>query len=259
MGAAILCLALAGVLTAVAWAAFDVPSEEAMARRRLWRFPRVRLSEARPGNARVTGRVIAVGDPLRAPLTGRPCAYHEVSLRVAPRWAQEAIKRDNFQYAPFGSASSPASITVKIRAGRPFEIDDGTGRALAVFPQPRVRVGGRPPEMDIYSSIPATHNAYGFQAKIPPDLLRLAAEAGALAEPPAAIEGDEGIIGEGDVITVAGQMTDEVRADGPADSYRAARVRLVITGEPLILVKTDKEAPSVTSTGRPASGPAPRR
>jgi len=66
-------------------------TEEATARRQLRRFPRVRLSDARPGDARITGRVIAVGNPVHAPLTGRPCVYHELQLRVAYQWVKDRL------------------------------------------------------------------------------------------------------------------------------------------------------------------------
>ena len=43
--------------------------------RRLRRLPRLAAREivGRGAIARVTGRIVAVGEPLRAPLSGRPC------------------------------------------------------------------------------------------------------------------------------------------------------------------------------------------
>jgi hypothetical protein len=246
MGAAFVFLVCTGtfvVLTVALNAVSRGLKEEAVVRRRLRRFPRVRLSAARPGDARVTGRVIAVGDPLHAPLTGRPCVYHEVQLRVAYQWVKDRL--DAYQGGGMSLAEAlkdagrSESTTVKLRAGRAFEIDDGTGRARVVLPEPRVLVPGKPPEMEIDSSIPPSHHVYGFKEKIPPDLARLANEAGAVAETPQAMEGDEGIVAAGDIVTVGGRLADETGADASADSSRSGRARWVLTGEPLILVKNE--------------------
>jgi hypothetical protein len=120
---------------------------------------------------------------------------------------------------------------LKVQAGSAFEIDDGTGRALVMFPAKPVLV---------YSSMPASHHLEGQGWTIPEDLRRLAAHAGALAGRTAdTIEGDEAIVTDGEVITIGGHLSQQVRADAPADSYRSARLRWIIASEPLILVKDE--------------------
>jgi len=246
MGAAIVFLVCTGtfvVLTVALSAVSRRLEEKAVVRRRLRRLPSVRLSAARPGDARVTGRVIAVGDPLHAPLTGRPCVYHEVQLRVAYQWVKDkldAYQGETSLLAALKDAGRPESTNVKLRAGRAFEIDDGTGRALVVLPEPRVRLPGQPPEMEIHSLIPPSHHVYGLNEKIPPDLARFANEAGVVAETPRAMEGDEGIIAPGDIVTVGGRLADETSAGASAGFSGSVRARWVLTGEPLILLKADE-------------------
>ena len=145
------------VLTAGVTLVFHLASEEAAARRRLKRCPPVRLSDSGEGNVRLTGRVVASEDSLRAPLSGRPCVYYEVSVRVAYRWAH--VEATSGGRGSLGNLGRPASARFKRRAGEAFEIDDGTGLALVTMPASRVRVVGNAPEIYVCTAIPVSHHA----------------------------------------------------------------------------------------------------
>jgi len=239
----LVCTGVFVVLTAGFTFVFQLASEEAAARRRLKRFPPVRLSDSGDGNVRLTGRVVATGDSLRAPLSGRPCVYYEVSVRVAYRWAHVEATRGGGGSRNLGRR---ASATFKRRAGEAFEIDDGTGLALVTMPL-RVRVEGNAPEMYVCTAIPVSHHAAWAGEMIPSVLLGLAAEAGLLSgEVAQAIEGDEGIIADGDLITVGGQLSHEIRPDRKAAHFRAPPVRAILTGEPLVMVKDGQPTPELT-------------
>jgi hypothetical protein len=224
-------LVVSGVMSALTagfMLASRLASEGARARRRLSRFPRVRLSDGRSGSARLTGRVVAVGNSLRAPLSGRPCVYWEVTLRVVSQRVYLLQQRG-------ASAGSGAAVTIKPRGGKAFEIDDDTGRARVVIPGPKVPVGRF--GLNVCTSVPVDHPLSGAYPAIPPELVSLAVAAGAVSEPSQFVEGDEGIIAAGDVITVGGELSYEVHSDVPAAHFRTPPERATVTGGPLILIK----------------------
>jgi hypothetical protein len=109
----VIVLGLAAIIVAVAFY-----SPTARMRRALAAIPETPIRHARDGLARVRGRVELVGDPLEAPLTGRPCTAFHAEVK---EWRSSGKS---------GRWVEIASETV----GRDFLLRDATGKALVRFP-----------------------------------------------------------------------------------------------------------------------------
>jgi hypothetical protein len=76
-----------------------------------------KIVEAQPGQVvKLTGRVAYLGEPVRAPLSGRACAYYEVTIQ---------------EYRSHGKSGSYETV-LRDPGGVDFLLDDGTGRARVV-------------------------------------------------------------------------------------------------------------------------------
>ena len=68
------------MVVSVVWAVRN--TRVARVRRAMREVPRTVVSAVRPGSmVKLVGRVRLAGEPLRAPLTGRPCAYFHVLVQ----------------------------------------------------------------------------------------------------------------------------------------------------------------------------------
>ncbi len=180
----------------------------AEARRMLQRTSRVpfeALQDGKPG--KVTGALVYVSDPLRAPLTGRSCAAWEVEVEeltadretIAPVWQPIIVEQD----------------------AKDFLVDDGHGRILVKSELIRVsavkdaRFWSGPardaaPELDRYlrEHGESSRNALGFNRMI---------------------RYREGILEAGELVTVLGVPRMVVDRAEPT-SYRVHETRAVMLG-----------------------------
>jgi hypothetical protein len=186
------------------------------------RFAQVAIASGQEGPIEITGRVVASGRPIAAPLSGQPCVYYEVVLsRLGPVLAE---------------ARGPRTV-------QEFELDDGTGRALVRVPPPGPEppMGDRP-EREVLVSLPGSLTVKRSFVGPTPALDRLLADP---AYPPrgadAMTAAVEGVIVDGDKITVAGFAHLELMASRQSADHRSPPQGLVITterGYPLLLIKS---------------------
>lgn len=110
VGVVFIALAVGGVVFSMWWF-----SEDTKIRRTLKSTPTRAIATLQEGEVvRVTGRLRPAGDLLRAPLTGRPCAYYLVEVH-------ESQKR--------GKSSTWVEIAQEVQR-LDFEVVDATGTAL---------------------------------------------------------------------------------------------------------------------------------
>ena len=90
-------------------------SEAARIRRALKAAPRVDIARVQQGQvAKIAGAVRPLGEPLRAPLTGRACVFYEVTVE---------------EYRSSGKSGRWVEIIKDVDA-QDFLLEDGTGRAV---------------------------------------------------------------------------------------------------------------------------------
>jgi hypothetical protein len=155
------------------------------ARDELARLPFTPIGKARPGCICVRGRVRPLGQTLPGPRSGRAAVYRELVVTdLVPGFRRDIL-------------------------AVPFEIDDGTGRAVVSIPPAGPPVGEREPE--VLSALPASHHPGGVERMIFVD----------------------------DVITVGGQASWQIHPAGTQSGFRDAPTILVFEAtraQPLVLV-----------------------
>lgn len=207
-----------GVLVPPLMRAFD---EARSARAELERLPSFKAAELREGPARICGRVIAVDPLLSAPLSSRPCVFHQVGLNL------DGIGK---------------TTLIRPKNGCRFEIDDGTGRVLVSVPPPApAPLPGDERAYEVLCSIRSTVVLRRGFGGYPSALRRFLLKQDIEDESEGYFgKGQEGILAEGDVVAVGGYVTHEVRKAGTSLGYRAPPMGFVIgamSNHPLILVK----------------------
>jgi len=92
-------------------------SEGARLKRELRNAERWSIGEFPDGTiAKVVGSLVLVGEPLMAPLSGRPCAYYDIRVQ---------------EYRSSGKSGSWHTI-IRESQGTDFMLEDGTGKAIIV-------------------------------------------------------------------------------------------------------------------------------
>jgi hypothetical protein len=200
---------LGGGLTLGLYALGQLLSDGALARRELVGLPPRRVAELRPGPARVTGRVVPVGPPLIAPLSGRPCVFYQLQTKSREDPTQGRFRRHHVHYPLEGAA---------------FEIDDGTGRALIRVPPPAPKPE---PGDDLAWEVVCFIRGPGVSKVIE------RGESAALDRLEEmslfGLSGVERILSAGDLVTVGGVAFEEIASDGRSASHRAPPTREVLT------------------------------
>jgi hypothetical protein len=172
-------------------------------------FPQRRVVELRPGLAQVTGRVVPAGPPLRAPISGRPCVYYQV---IGRNHAWPWHDRLCYPTAEVG-----------------FWIDDDGARLWIVVP----------PSPTSQSSPGATQTGESIQCSLVGEVVRRTIYAGESPEtdrfleppahpfrPDAYVEAEERIVASGDVLSVGGEITEELDPGGRSPDFRQPPTRM---------------------------------
>ena len=174
-------------------------------------FPQRRVAELQPGLAQVTGRVVPAGPPLRAPISGRPCVFYQVIGRNhAWPW------HDRFSYP-----------TAEVC----FWIDDEGARLWIVVP--------RSPTSQ--STPGATETGDSIQCSLAGEIVRRTIYAGESPEtdrfleppaypfrPDAYVEAEEQIVVSGDLLSVGGEVIEEIDPRERSPDFRQPPTRKLL-------------------------------
>jgi hypothetical protein len=169
------------------------------ARDELGHLPFTSVGAAEAGPICVRGRARALGPPLVAPVSGRPALFFEIVTTYG----------STMNSSNFGSFGTGEAATHRHIGATPFEVDDGSGRAVVNIPPDGPPVGEGEPE--ILTALPAFRR-------------------GAVVERIVAID---------DVITVGGLAVWQVHSAGTRRGVRDAPTSLVFEArreQPLVLV-----------------------
>jgi hypothetical protein len=179
-------------------------------------FPQRRVVELQRGPAQVTGRVVAAGPPLRAPISGRPCVYYQVIGK-------------NHTWPWHDRLSYPTAEVC-------FWIDDEGARLWIVVPR-------SPPSQ---SSVAATKTGASVRCSIAGEVVRRTIYAGESPEtdrfleppaypfrPDAYVDAEERIVASGDLLSVAGEIIEELDPRERAPDFRHPPTRMVLCARSL--------------------------
>jgi hypothetical protein len=187
---------------------------------------RTPVARAREGKlTRLVGRVRCDGPLLAAPLTGRPCALYQVTVKEDDGGAAYTI------------------IHQECRHINAFQLDDGTGCALV-----RLRGGEPPPEVEPFFEAPMAFSS-AWHEPAAGRLRRFIEERGLTARSsssflqPSRLLFEEGIVGEGDTVAVVGLARFELDRAGVAgpQPYRDAAHLATLQAPPgtALLISTE--------------------
>jgi hypothetical protein len=175
-----------------------------------------RVAELRPGLAQVTGRVVPAGPPLRAPISGRPCVYYQVIGRNhAWPW------HDRLSYP-----TAEACFWID---------DDGAGLWIIVPRSPTSQ-----------SSSGVTETGDSIQCSIVSEVVRRTIYAGESPEtdrfleppaypfrPDAYVEAEERIVAAGDLLSVGGEVIEEIDPRERSPDLRQPPTRMILRARAL--------------------------
>ncbi|HET6279524.1 MAG TPA: hypothetical protein VFH73_01100 [Polyangia bacterium] len=162
--------------------------------------------------AQVTGRVIPIGPPLRAPISGRPCVYYQVMGRnhVWP-WHD----RRGYPESDVG-----------------FWIEDGGGQVWIMVPASPVSTG---PEET--AAVQCSITGDGFHKTIyageSPETDRFLDPVGSPFEPDAYLNVEERIVVAGDTLEIVGEVFEEITLQGESLNYRSPPTRTILKARSL--------------------------
>ena len=216
-------LALAVILPTIAFG--FLPKARGHLRHALARIRGTTIAQARPGLVKVRGKVACLGEPLRAPLSGRRCAVFDLT-----------IEQDG------ELAATTGTLLHEVR-GQDFLLRDGVGKALVRFPPlPSLWLECRKQTMDAIDGDTLRPDLEGY----------LVARRGPLAGlglSRVGLHAHEGILAPGIDVVVAGEgVWEPDPAPEPgvdaASAYRDAPRRLVITAPAggKLMITDDPEA-----------------
>jgi hypothetical protein len=209
MSAHFVILVVAGLLLVARQVGKDRPNAEERARRTLARRPRTRVGEASESLLRVTGRVRLRGEPMTAPLSGRPCVAFKVSV----------VQRRGRMWFP----------VLNLRKAHPFAVADESGEA-------RIDTSG-PYKLLL---VPELEGQTDWRDRTDAETLKALGDL--LESRKIATKNwyggwkrtryEESILAEGDKVTVGGMGFHEPSAEGTRANLREPPQRLVLRGTP---------------------------
>jgi hypothetical protein len=219
--------ALAGVSLARA-AARRLLSRSARARRKLARRKRVPICDASGPGLLVTGRVHRRGEPLTAPVSGRPCVAFNLLVEKHTREGWRPI--------------------LEVRDARSFVVVDESGAGLVDANGPFVVAL----DVDDRGSTRWYNSAMGAtQRQALKSLLRGDNESwsGAMTN----LRYQEGVLRDGETASIGGHGVRQVSPEAPSANRRAPPEWLVLRGtaeEPLLIADSVQRASVSTSVAR---------
>jgi hypothetical protein len=172
-------------------------------------FPLRRVVDLQPGLAEVTGRVVAAGPPLRAPISGRPCVYyHVIGRNHAWPW------HDRHCYP-----------TAEVC----FWIDDDGARLWIVVPRsPTSQSTSGGTRDSIQCSIAGEVVRRMIYAGESPETDRFLQPPAHPFRPDAYVEAEERIVASGDIISVGGEIIEELDPRERSPDSRQPPTRMLL-------------------------------
>jgi hypothetical protein len=161
--------------------------------------------ELQPERAEVTGRVSSAGAPLRAPISGRPCAFYQV-IGTNHTWPWH-----DRRFYPPGDVR--------------FWIDDSDRQLLIVVPRFAPSFGPLEAEGALQCSMTGEVVRRTIYAGESPDTDRLLEPGGLGSGPDAYLHAEERIVTAGDTLTVTGDIIEEIDVEGESSHFRSPPTR----------------------------------
>jgi hypothetical protein len=175
------------------------------------------MMKLQPGLAQVTGRVIAVGPPLRAPISGRPCVYYQV---IGQNHVWPWHDRRGYPSTDIG-----------------FGIEDGGDQVRIVVPASPVDCGPRQTAA-IQCSIAGDGFCKTIYSGESPETDRFLDPGGPPFQPDAYMNVEERIVVAGDTLEVVGEVFQEITLEGESLNYRSPPTRTILKARSLRSVRT---------------------
>jgi hypothetical protein len=167
-------------------------------------FNRRRVVELAPGRAQVTGQVVLAGAPLRAPISGRPCAFYQV-IGTNHTWPWH----DRRSYPPGGAR---------------FWMDDDQ-QLLIVVPPSGPSLGPLETEGALRCRLAGEVVRRTIYAGESPETDRLFEPVGYAPRPDAYVNVEERIVAAGETLTVIGDLVEELDLELQAPNFRTLPTR----------------------------------
>jgi hypothetical protein len=171
------------------------------------------LEVERPGRAQVSGRVVSSSSPLRAPISGRRCAFYQV-IGTNHTWPWH----DRRSY-PLGAVR--------------FSIDDGDRQVLIVVPPLAPSLGPMEAEGAFQCSIAGKVVRRTIYAGESPDTDHLLEPGPFGSRPDAYLDVEERIVAAGDALTVDGEIMEEIDVEAQAPHFRRLPTRMFLRARSL--------------------------
>jgi hypothetical protein len=172
-----------------------------------------RVVELRPGPAQVTGQVVPAHPLLRAPLSGRRCAFYQLIGR-------------NHTW-PWHDRRSYPPGNVRLL------IDDGDRQLLVAVPASAPSLGTMEAEGALQCSIAGEVVRRTIYPGESPDTDRLLEPGGLVFRPDAYLDVEERIVAAGDSLTVAGDIIEEIDTDAQSPDFRRPPTRMILRARSL--------------------------
>jgi hypothetical protein len=174
-------------------------------------FPQRRLVELRPGPAQVTGLVLPTKPLLRAPISGRPCAYYQV-IGNNHLWSWHERR-----------CYPPGEVVLWI--------SDGSDRLSIVIPssRPAPTATAQTLQCSIVGHV-VRRTIYAGES---PETDRLLGPGGFPFQPDTYLEAEERIIAAGDSLTVSGDVLLELDLGAQAPNFRSPPTRMILRARSL--------------------------
>jgi hypothetical protein len=169
--------------------------------------------ELPPGRAQITGQVMPPDSPLRAPISGRLCAFYQV-IGTNHTWPWH----DRRFYPPEG-----------VR----FWIEGGDRQLLIVVARSAPTLGPMVTEGSLQCSIAGEVVRRTIYAGESPDTDHLLEPGGLGSRPDTYLNAEERIVVAGDTLTVTGDIVEEIDGQAQSPGFRSPPTRIFLRARSL--------------------------